>query len=105
MDPESMIEKVARALCRADRPSGNPDEMVSYSDQGMEGRTDVSPKWTWYIGEARAAIAALREPTWRMVSAAHPAARNLSWSLNSNPDQDNIAVWHCMIDATLKETP
>jgi len=55
--PGTMIERVARALCRDD---GHPE------DTKFEGR----PMWESYVGTARAVIAAMRRPTDRMMRAA-----------------------------------
>lgn len=54
---------------------------------------------------ARAAIEAMREPTEAMLQAAHPGLRNLSWPINSDPDRENVEVWHYMIAAALNEKP
>jgi hypothetical protein len=55
-----MVEKVARALCRLD---GHPENAT------MDGK----PLWRDYEPEARAAIAAMREPTPEMLEAAERA--------------------------------
>lgn len=67
----SMIEKVARAICR--ESTGDEKYYDSYFDR------------------ARAAIAAMREPTDFMVNSALAQSRN------------PLIVWLEMIDAALKE--
>lgn len=80
---DSMIERVARAICLADRY--NPDE-----------------SWPVYEKQARAAIAAMREPTTSMSEAGCPLPDN-----SGAPycyDQSVIdGAWRAMIDAALKE--
>jgi hypothetical protein len=50
-----MVERVARALCRADGNPGKPE-------------TEIDIIWHAWINPARAAIAAMREPTEAMVA-------------------------------------
>lgn len=76
-----MVERVARTLCTF---AGDcPDDIV---------RGDVL-LWTRYEGEARVAIAAMRQPTEAMI--------NLGWQLirgNLRPDE----IYPHMIDEALK---
>lgn len=70
------VERVARAICRSDHP-------------GMSERLREF-EWMAYIDSARAAIAALREPSEGMIDAA--------------PDVHlSTAIWTAMIDAALSE--
>ena len=72
-----MVERVARAFCRA----------MAEDERG----------WEYMQGEARAAIAAMREPTHEMTYAGHdvPMAVGLA-----APPADE--VWQAMIDEALK---
>jgi hypothetical protein len=66
-----MIERVARAICKAER-------------------YDVETSWEVYVKDARAAIAAMREPTFDML----------------NTFTDHMAaeeIWIAMIEAALSE--
>jgi hypothetical protein len=74
-----MIERVARAI--GEKRAGNG----KWEDYALGYQNDCR-------GEARAAIAAMREPTEGMVMAASDA-KNSDWD----------EVWHPMIDAALKE--
>lgn len=69
-----MIERVARALC-----TGDPDTS-----------TNIGPLWKAWEHPARAAIAAMREPTEAMIQV-----------------QDDVRylrdLWPAMIDAALKD--
>lgn len=58
MTNNSMIEKMARAICALN--GREPDRPY------LEGR----PQWTLYTGQARAALTALQEPTEAMLRAA-----------------------------------
>ena len=42
------VKERAVSLCRA--AGIEPDEMVGYSDQGMEGRTAIVPRWAVLFG-------------------------------------------------------
>ena len=78
--PSSMIEQVARTLCRDD---GHPEDTM------FEGR----PLWESYRGTSRAVIAAMRTPTDGMMRAA------LRYNVLSDADR----TWPPMIDAALTE--
>jgi hypothetical protein len=84
---ESMIEAVARAI--AHHAGVDPDRERSGAFQ-----------WQAYVGIARAAIAAMREPTDAMVDAG--AAERFDSRYES---EENHAkhVWDAMIDAILNE--
>jgi hypothetical protein len=83
---ETKVESVARALAeRSDIPQG-----------GYGG-------WEAWLGPARAAIEAMREPTEAMLDAGvdrwdthHPGA--------TETHQNERATWRAMIDAALSET-
>ncbi len=84
--PDSMIERVARALCSHD---GLPE------DTKFEGR----PMWMSFADEARAAVAAMREPTGAMKAR---GAANFDM-----PTSEAVAgagiVFTDMIDAALED--
>lgn len=77
-----MIERVARAICAANREA--PD-----SDLNNYG----APAWQMYVADAAAAIEAMREPSNEMID----AAANL-------PDVFGMGdEYRAMIDAALQE--
>jgi len=78
-----MVERVARAISSYE---GRPPDRPRLSNG--------TPEWTLYVGEARAAIAAMREPTTAMVERAAFAFDGL--------DAD---AWRIMIDAALQPPP
>ena len=76
--PMSMVERVARALCEIDHLHlGGPDAQTLVPG---------TPNWSFHVSAARAAIAAMREPTPEMT-------RSLGW------DREE---WEIAIDAALK---
>ncbi|CAM5769829.1 hypothetical protein [Bosea minatitlanensis] len=79
----TMIERVARALA------------------AMEYGEDVDDVWETHIPHARAAIAAMREPTGGMGEAAERWADKSSYYLEMDPAD----VWRAMIDVALEEKP
>lgn len=89
----SMVEVVARALCRCDHPSGYLDGRIDFFDNVIndEGRAE-------YMALARAALEALRVPSDEMVR----AAAHAMWIA------DDKALWtdvmSAMITAALGET-
>ena len=88
MTEMTMVERVSRVLCA--RNSGNPDALIprAYLDAGATG--DL-PAWREWEEDARAAIAAMREP----VGAMNPA--------NWVGEQQRGEVWRDCIDAALAE--
>ena len=80
------MEQVARAICLASHIDNGhtPDSAASLVERGS---------WHDYVTEARAAIAAMREPTGEMWKAEQPI-----WSLG-RPMWD---WWRSMIDEILK---
>jgi hypothetical protein len=69
MMSESMIERVARAICRAN--GRDPDRLEPGDAPGIDGQLPNGDPahfvWKHYMDEARAAIEALREPTDDMI--------------------------------------
>lgn len=84
---DSMIERVARALCRC--RASQPDYVLGWSSVDQE----VHYCWNEWVEEARAAIQAMRTPTEAMVDAGYRAA--------GPPPSQYVA----MTDAALKEKP
>lgn len=84
---ESMIERVARAICTAHGEF--PDTETPYNPH-------VSHLWQHYIPSARAAIEAMRTPTEAMEEAAH---------YGEAPGEPNhfSEEWEQAIDAALQE--
>lgn len=75
MPEQTMIEKVARAIYR-DRYGSEPDE-DRWLEESEQRRED-------FRGHARAAIAAMREPTEEMIEA---GARRIGWSHGRFPER------------------
>jgi hypothetical protein len=100
---ESMVERVARALCRDGgfQDTDSLDHRVRFgSDPPV---VDTQPIWRRFEKEARAAIEAMREPTEKMKRAVIADAR--SDELIDSP----VAVmlmdsWRAMIAAALAES-
>jgi hypothetical protein len=113
-----MIERVARAMCKeisgrdADDKDGGPHPLGTWLDP-------VERWWTGYIDAARAAIAAMREPTEAMLAAAVQFPDHLRAEHPDKDDQWHAAMWAAtkaeqmglsqrwqdMIDAALPEQP
>lgn len=92
---ETMIERVARAICVA---SGlDPDRPFSSSNYSKETEPQECA-WHEYLPEARAAIAAMREPTEVMERAAFS-----NMDKNGYPVGNPTSDYSAMIDAALKE--
>ncbi len=75
-DETSMVERVARALCKAAGHTHPDEDWTLYTDGVMnQVRADVAlgdkhQRWHIYERSARAAIEAMREPTEAMIDAA-----------------------------------
>jgi hypothetical protein len=87
---DSMIERVARAIARAHRIG---DLFIA-----PDGSAHKSEPWQGFVDHARAAIAAMREPTEAMASEGAFAVDGLF-------EPGAVAVWQAMTDAALKERP
>ena len=94
---DSMVERVARALARN-------FGLSHYADDPEYLRRYVDTSWPSFESQARAAIAAMREPTEAMDTAGYLGGRDAA-----DPyEPGNIAVvttpiYRAMIDAALKE--
>lgn len=96
-----MVEKCARAICfwEGQKMCG-PGQSVATREVGWKGDGEhneiyVERHWRDYVNHARAAIAAMREPTLKMVD------------VGPEP-YDGMAgreAWQAMIDAALGEAP
>jgi len=80
----NMVEKVARAICKEQQ--GDPGYDVWTLSLG-------SPHRALYLAQARAAIAAMREPSEAMLAAGRWPAE----------DDGALACWQAMIDDALAE--
>lgn len=93
-----MIERVARAIFRAD--GANPDSIMTDGDAlelGAPERLIGKPMWQFYADHARAAIEAMREP-------AIPVEYMLDRWINAKPLAGmGKKLWGELIDAALKE--
>jgi hypothetical protein len=85
-DGATMIETVARAICRQEHITRYGSEVWRKGE--LEAK--INFYWPRHVKSARAAIEAMREPTETMVSAA-----------NRNNHPRDIDTWRTMIDAAL----
>lgn len=91
---QSMIERVARAICSANwGPLMSEDEITCQVENG----------WDLWEREARAAIEAMRDPTPAMLGGAAAALRGASFA--DYPEKQDAAIWRAMIDAILSDPP
>lgn len=84
----SMIERVARAICRAGI-SGPKDHLDEQENRN----------WRKFVPEARAAIKAMRDPTEAMLEAVDCGGDKKEWLSGKAA----IAIFQRMIDGALKE--
>jgi len=95
--PDTMIERVAQALCGDDaRWAAMPDNKAELRERVRQGDALAlreNAQRDDYRDDARATIAAMREPTDTVSEAA----------LDIGPDRDPDAYWRAMIDAALAE--
>jgi hypothetical protein len=84
--PDKMIERVARALYRQ-------------GDTGPYGQEDEDAQWHQFVGDARVAIAAMREPTETMVD----AFLDTIVSPREFREETLTRMWNAGIDAALAE--
>lgn len=89
-----MVERVARVLCAKD--CCDPDE----PEYGFLGGSVSGYAWQGYVPQARAAIAAMREPTIDM-----QVAGTEQWLCEAAMEERSPANWKAMIDAALGEVP
>ena len=96
-DTPEMIERVARALCWAQKL--DPDALC-YNDRAGEGGRQM--RWTWWVKEARAAIEAMREPTGYMaeIGTLGPGCDRVEAGVKIVASR-HVESWHRMIDAAL----
>jgi hypothetical protein len=103
------VERMARAICRSEecrqlyQYDEDSDQMIpSLLNWEFNGEYDTLDKavdgnWKDYIDQARAALAAIREPSEAMRRAAYPHLPHASL--------EALRVWQSMNDAALKEEP
>ena len=85
-----MVERVARAIYVAYAiEEGSPPDVAN---------ADADFHWPFWVGEARAAIAAMREPTEKMVRAGEKEFIASDVACCMEPAED---CWQAMIDAAL----
>ena len=95
-----MIERVARALCKA--RLRDPDEELTILTGPKGGSSQ--PRWMFHVSEARAAIEAMREPTSPMVEIG--GIRPHEWEkVETVQDTYDLArrKWREQIDAALAD--
>ena len=94
-----MIERVARALCPVDPDSDT--ELTSNGKWYQRG----TPHWHSWIGEARAVLAAIEEPTPDMIGAGAGACAGYGFDDVPMVTEENAAdTWRKMVRAARGET-
>jgi hypothetical protein len=87
--PDTMIERMARALCeKRMTPPIYPQE--------------VDQDWPLFADDARAVLAAMREPPMEIVQAGFDAEATAN-PYKTQPHHVVPAIWQAMIDAALAE--
>lgn len=105
-----MVERVARAICigRNTKPDQiYPERDNRFGDGGITPNrvvhTPAHPMWWFYVGDAKAAIAAMREPTEKMVEIAEllddPGSSLFGDPSHAYPHDD---AWRVMVDEALR---
>lgn len=97
---ESMVERVARAICGED-----PDRVGPVTCDDGRRVAPGQPAWTAWADDARKAIAAMREPTNSMEEAGEEAVYSC-YSLEPGEGFDENpgpTAWRAMIDAALAD--
>jgi hypothetical protein len=95
LGPSSMVERVARALYEADQVAGGN---AADSKYGIES---YRYGWQLFVKDARAAIAALREPNMAMLEATWRQSGE-SVEMRRRHDVRAATHWRVMIDAALE---
>lgn len=98
---ESMVEKVARAICKA--MGENPDCVTERFLPGSCQTDEGEPHWKGYVEHARAALEAVREPTQEMLNAR--GKNDMGYEASVSGYLDNWSaetVWQAMISEALK---
>jgi hypothetical protein len=98
-----MVERVARALCR--RRHQDPDEMVVprdylrqhgwpevYGPAALTESTAPVRAWCIYLGDARAAVVAMLDPTDEMLAAMEAAAPSFA-SFAEREESPSYRAW------------
>lgn len=83
-----IIERIARALCCPER------ECEKLQSDGTCKRNYT------FLGEARASVAAMRDPTKAMLEAGNAAVRGAT--VHEAMERGDLLAWQAMIDAALK---
>lgn len=87
----NMVEKMARAMARANYPGGS--------------NRDIDEMWEGWVPEAKACLTALSEPTPAMLNAAVDATEagsGMSW-VNRSPQKMFEQGWQAMLAAASKD--
>ncbi len=94
MTEQTMIERAARAICVAN--GRDPDQAIKGIGTGILGVGEPTPLWKHAEAMARAAIAAMREPT-------PVAANQILEGMHEQSFEASNASWRAAIDAILAE--
>lgn len=90
------VERMARAICLITRPEADIDYIRSIP---------VHPLWEASLQQARAALAALREPSETMLSAGDSVMPQIAKGEDITTGYDALKeAWPAMIDAALTES-
>jgi hypothetical protein len=100
MPDQTMIERIARALCS--EAHIDPDKSVMKS--GGSGDGDRQVAWMALRKQARTILAIMRQPTGAMLSANAEAVNGTRRPIDSGSDHFIAEeIWRAMIDAALED--
>lgn len=104
-----MIKYVARAICRVQTPTVDPDVLVEWgpSYTGPKGSRVVLPSqqipaWHLFVHDASAAIQAMREPIEAMIEAGYGFHWGSDQAANEDERENVKNIYQAMIDEALK---
>lgn len=92
-DPMTMVERVARAIWAKATELVPDGDRVPWEDVNYGFQADI-------LGQARAAIEAMREPTPDMLKGSGGWDEKIHWN---EPFPNALGHWRAMIDAALSE--
>jgi hypothetical protein len=100
MPDQTMIERIARALCC--EAHIDPDKSVMKS--GGSGDGDRQVAWMALRKQARTILTVMRQPTGAMLSTHATTINGERRIIGNGPDHHSAEeIWHAMIDAALED--
>lgn len=103
MTADNMVERVARAILNTYRPQSGPlNDLSGLESVTIAVQQQQALDWSNAMVAARAAIAALREPTEEMASRGGEIVCVIDLEFSA-PDSASRQVWCAMIDSALAE--